>query len=611
MNDSTSTANEDESSGEETTEPMKKRKVRKKAEPGTTRIYSYGANPPLENLEEVVRQFRLAHDYRNALAKIEIERRDRVSVALAELEPELVPVEAEIKKIEAEIEERRKEGRKENSRKRAKVPSDSAKASIRALTKQQYALERRRGELRSKTFKRKEWNGLQKIVDDWASDENTKAYAAARAQGTCWGTCVEVNRRVLAWRRNWKDLPRVRGWDGGGKVVVQLQGGLEVPVALAGTDTQLRVEPRPDGVWIDGSRRKPDGTLWKRKLGTAIVKMRIGTIEGSTKPIWCEIPIHLHRPLPEDAQIKWAWLRRYRIGTAFKWEFQFTLSRSSWPRPEGSAKTGSVGVDVGWRTMPDGRLRVAAWVGSDGERGEVFLPHSPARPDRPARDWLSHYEKTDAIHGDRDKLFNAAREILAAWLRTKENVPDWLKESTATMSSWRSISRLAVVALKWRKNRFDGDSAGFETLEVWRKRDKHLYLYEANVRHQLLGQRMQTYREFAAMLRRKYATAVVEDLDFREFHKNREFEEDDDNEADRIKQNSRAACLSDLFRCLKEALTIVEVPAKKTTLTCAECGSEEKWDHRKLDHTCSACGKTWDQDFNAAKNILARGLASG
>jgi transposase len=29
-----------------------------------------------------------------------------------------------------------------------------------------------------------------------------------------------------------------------------------------------------------------------------------------------------------------------------------------------------------------------------------------------------------------------------------------------------------------------------------------------------------------------------------------------------------------------------------------------EWDHVILNHTCSSCGETWDQDDNAAENIM-------
>lgn len=50
---------------------------------------------------------------------------------------------------------------------------------------------------------------------------------------------------------------------------------------------------------------------------------------------------------------------------------------------------------------------------------------------------------------------------------------------------------------------------------------------------------------------------------------------------------------------------VVKVPAQYTTLTCGHCGSVESFDAAaKVDHTCSKCRQNWDQDDNAAENML-------
>jgi transposase len=41
-----------------------------------------------------------------------------------------------------------------------------------------------------------------------------------------------------------------------------------------------------------------------------------------------------------------------------------------------------------------------------------------------------------------------------------------------------------------------------------------------------------------------------------------------------------------------------------TTKRCHACGSMEEFDRRELTHTCSTCSLLWDQDYNAAMNML-------
>ena len=53
--------------------------------------------------------------------------------------------------------------------------------------------------------------------------------------------------------------------------------------------------------------------------------------------------------------------------------------------------------------------------------------------------------------------------------------------------------------------------------------------------------------------------------------------------------------------------------AADSTKACAWCGSVEAFDAAaSIEHTCSSCIRTWDQDANAARNLLHRhGLSSG
>src|SRR5690606_20002748 len=76
--------------------------------------------------------------------------------------------------------------------------------------------------------------------------------------------------------------------------------------------------------------------------------------------------------------------------------------------------------------------------------------------------------------------------------------------------------RLAALALRWRQERFAGDEAGYTLVETWRKRDRHLWEYEANLRDQLLARRREQCRRFAAHLARTYGEIVLEDFDLRQ-----------------------------------------------------------------------------------------------
>lgn len=611
-----------------------------------SRIYSYGASVPTEGRESVIEQLKLAHRYRNNLVELELERRKRVDDTLAKLCPELAHVEVELAQREVELEQARTKKKAANAKERKRIKDPVADASITALREALKVLRARRKALRTSTFESEPWKAAQAEINEWAGGEQRKRRAEC---GLYWGTYLIVEQSMKGARAG--APPKFHRFDGGGRVAVQLQGGLSVDALLAAGDQRLRLELRPAGVWVPGKRMEKIEARrmeWRarraavsakadagsvpelahcdqvlkslehagsRKLGDAVAWIRIGSTDKGG-PVWAKVPIHFHRELPPDATIKWAWLVCRRVGVHYQWRFQFVLSRDSWERPD-AARSGTVGIDVGWRlvdvlpgaepkkkgviTRPDDeewatkkRLRVAVWAGDDGQTGELFIP----------RWWLREWERTETIRGHRDVNLTAVKEALVAWIAASQ-APEWLKEETKTLHQWRSAGRLAALVIRWRGMRWDGDAQGYELAEAWRKRDKHLLSFECQLRDQLQNWRRNEYRNFAAQMRRQYATAIVEDLDLRQFHVLPKAEEESPDGA--LREHVRDACLSFLRQALTESMTVLPVPAQRTTLTCHECGSEEEWDRRELMHTCSSCRNEWDQDMNAARNLLASG----
>lgn len=213
-------------------------------------------------------------------------------------------------------------------------------------------------------------------------------------------------------------------------------------------------------------------------------------------------------------------------------------------------------------------------------------------------------QQCDELRSIRDLNFNAALAALADWKNEQPELPDWFNEKTARLRTWRSCARLAALCLYWRDHRFPGDEEAFTALEGWRKHDKHLYEWQENLRAKVLERRRDIYRNFAARMRRQYSTAVIEKLDLRKFHRLAEPDEEPTSKT----QYLRVAALSVLVSCLKESLVVETVDPANTTRTCHACGSLEDWDQAQfLRHKCGQCGAEWDQDQNAARNLLASG----
>lgn len=60
----------------------------------------------------------------------------------------------------------------------------------------------------------------------------------------------------------------------------------------------------------------------------------------------------------------------------------------------------------------------------------------------------------------------------------------------------------------------------------------------------------------------------------------------------------------------KQGGTVLRIKADHATMSCHACGAVDKWNPAEtLTHTCTKCGLSWDQDYNAARNVLKQGLA--
>lgn len=551
-----------------------------------SRIFSYGANPALTNGNRIDEQMFAAHQYRNQLVEVEQKRRDKVDTVLRKLSPKLATVEKKIQKTEVLIEDQREAINKDHVALMLRVANDPKKvAKVSAIKKELKALYAERKAIRTKLFASKAWKVQQEKIDAWAKEEDHRNRDAGDYY---WGTYLQVDQSMSDRRAG--APPRFMRWNGDGHLAVQIQHGMTIAEALSGNDPRLSI--KLGRVEIDGSRTAETGI--KRKLGTAICRFRIGTAEGR-EPIFADIPFTMHRPLPDAAQIKWVHLIRRRVSTKSEWRIQFVVSQEAWDKPD-RAQDGAVGLDLGWRLSDQGALRVAVWAGSDEATGVLEIP----------ADWLGEMKRTEDIRSIRDGNFNDAKKSLQMWLE-QYKTKSWVKEDTESLAQWHSPARLAGLILRWRDKRVAKDDEIFTILEEWRKRDKHLYEFEANLRDQLQRRRESIYRNFAAEMRRKYKTAVIMKIDLRDFHELPKPEEQPKSQA--MREHTRDACLSTLIRCLKESMAETkEVPPKDMTKIHQTCGSIQELERSQVIQTCTICGETYDQDENTAKNLLSAGV---
>ena len=375
----------------------------------------------------------------------------------------------------------------------------------------------------------------------------------------------------------------------------------------------VRNGPRKGQERIFPEARKADGA--RGDLDHAIVKLRVGT-NSERAPVWAEWPVSIARPIPANADVKWAEIHAMKIGQRTEWRLLVTVNE-----PDTRAKSGdsTLGVNLGWRNLPnDEGVRVAYAVGSDGFKEEVLVPANCARA-------IAHVA---GLEGTRKDNFNLAVKVLDRWIEPPDgdrhyDWPEALLFAARNRDRWLSPKKLVRFLFTWRENRFPGDDAIFEILSAWRKQDKHLWFWTADEREKTLRMRQDFYRMVAARWAKRYDHVVVTDMDLRDFAELPAPEEGAKTSGKVQRVTQRLAAPSVLWAAVENACSTNGTAFSEVTRTeekngrkqsrspllthvCNECGAVTKFDAKaQLRHTCLECHAEWDQDENHCKNLLA------
>lgn len=558
-------------------------------------VYSYGCRKPSFGCELIDAQISAAHKYYNRLIELNREHRQRRDETMRAICPDWDAVQQAVDQAVAEVERIVDEIRAANAKARRKVATkeDAARLKVakaarkeawekrkvaRAIVADHAATQVALGKLAI------EYNG--ELVGDGPRRKGGQLKDARASCGVYWGTYLRVESAVEAAIKKSIGLPRFKSWNHGeGSVAVQVQLGATWPELLSGAGKVGGLIGRVS-IRMRGKHRAPIATFW----------MRV----GQEKADRIEIDVSWHRELPADAKIMGVALVRrplapHRMSDGkwhmrYEWSLQFTLRTNS---VKERAKSGKCGIDVGWRLMEDG-LRVAYVAGDDGGIEELRLP---------AR-LLSLREKGESLQAIRDRNWNAIIEKVADWKAAKgDSLPEWFREATKFMTHWRGKGKLIRVLDEWREKRIDGDEEIVAAVQAWREQDTHLWQWQSACERQFRDRRKALYRQFAAKIRKSYHTVVVEECDWSKLARKAA---PTDNTVDLTKWYMRAASIG-MLRTLLVNDGAIKSDAKDTTKKCHACGSIEEFDHvKELVHTCSQCSLPWDQDYNAAMNLLAR-----
>lgn len=365
--------------------------------------------------------------------------------------------------------------------------------------------------------------------------------------------------------------------------------GMTVQRMFSGQDTRLQIDPPPDR-WYELPRSD------RRRASRTRARLRVDSTDDR-KPVFVEFPVTLHRPLPDNAVIKWAHLIRKKIGRRDSWELQLTLESEVF-RSRSNHGRGAVAIDIGWR----GGELVAYATDEFGYSVQICTPER----------FRGSLDKVDEIRSERDKLFNDEVAALLNWIADNE-VPDWLITDLTHARQWRTQRRLIRLITDWGNRRFTGDAFVFERLLVWRRKDRELWDWEANQRHKTIECRRERYRVIAKRLCTTYSTIVIEDpkvMKLCKFTRRLRPEDGDPSEGRQYRKNMKSAAPGEFREILtrmadKYGARLIDVDPAYSSRRCSWCGCADTWqDSAEREHRCMSCRRTFNRDLNACRNLL-------
>lgn len=405
------------------------------------------------------------------------------------------------------------------------------------------------------------WSNYNQIMDN---------FEAARS------TCMKKGRRV-----------RHRNWLGDeGFLTCQIQRtrsglGAAPEEIMDGTVSQIQVGYIDPHVW-DQPRAA------RTRNCRTVIEMRV---DAAGHMVRC--PVWFHRPLPEDCRIKKAQISWKRCGETVTGNLCLTLSMKKTHILHPSPK--AAGVDLGWRLQDDGSLLVATTMDTRGDISRYALPAK----------WMSGMDQVERL----GKYISDGLMEVADYLYKNPKNNNMLMEAISEWKPGRGSGYVkarqlhdAVRFLKWRVPR--------EVLH-WYRRYRHLSVWRDNLRAKLLRRRREIYRLAARDITINNAVIGIEDMDLSKMARTKKRSDAQDNA---LHQDARAnrvrACVHALrseieHQAGKHGTQIIYATAY-TTMRCRDCGQITE-QARREDRiwTCKNCGAQWDQDQNAAGNLLA------
>ncbi len=579
------------------------------SEGGTTRIYKFGCGQPAQVPAEAELQLQLEAEYWNALVAIEHEYRQRERMvwrtigAVEEIAEALEGTLGELDRIRTLIAEARRGGQ---------VGDSAWQAQAQTLEKRRRELQRRLNAAKSAHWQAA--SAGMAALGFWRRETARATYGAFSRRGLYWGNAQLVRDRYEAARRRTERARtksgrpaelHPRACDGTGFWAVRLQHearDAKAPCTMrrlfskdAKWSRMLQIDPVDFSDWAHLPRCE------RRSRSRTRVRIRVASVGRA--PIWLELPMVMHRPLPEEGVVKAAEITRRRVGSHVAYALALTVHTED--RTEITFAHGNtLAVALGCEPRRDG-LRVAVCLGSDGARQELVLPNR----------LLARFHTLDQLASLRSRGHRAAVQEMEAWCGAHQPlVPAWLDEGLRSPTS-NASETLRALAEHWRLHRFLGDETAFPRLEAWRKRDKRLLEWQANLWEKCLGFREDLYRTFAHQMASGHDRVVIHKPVLQHLRERPMAETRDSPRQMSSRRLTQMAALFSLQKAIEQAF------AKAGRGRCVTPRDLQVGRHFRCDEShaqtgcevvrCPTCNQLFDRELNTCRQLLQWAVTSG
>jgi len=465
-----------------------------------------------------------------------------------------------------------------------------------------------------------------------ALEVERKAFVKSARQncGAYWGNYNAVIASYQRARvRAMKDgaLLRFHSWDGTGRLVNQIQGGMSIEDLYAGRHSQVSLRPLPPGsgrathylTITVFTGRDASGDRFRRRVSFPIVLHRVFPPGAIIKEVAVQIDSDAAgrtvraKDLPEDRH---GARRASRVRSNYHVTFTCRAANSG----ELASGTAGAGVNLGWKQVRDG-LRVATAAYGAGVIEDLVLPQA----------WLDGMARTKAMQSELDDGLNQILPVFKAALAglprpdgsvSVERVPEsWHRRLYAlSVAPKYGIPKLLELALDLRLT-WETEPTALpmlhecaDQIEAWRRAAKTTFVQMGHIRERMRAQRKDLYRRWAKRLVDRAGLIAIDATSYKEAARTRAPQTDEKTKlSDTARTNRVLAAPYELRLSIEQAAAKrgahIERYAGKINI-CDHCGGRL---HGALDdvyRTCQTCGAVCDIDHTAALNLLAEALAA-